>query len=527
MKRALICILLLSAAAVLVVHFRTLYGLSDDSFISFRYSKNLADGHGLRWNRFDEPVEGYTNFLWVLIGAAVHLVRPDSLPQIMSCLGILLFFLTGIVFLRLLPQEIPERKGLALFFGLYFCVSGPLVLWSTSGLETLLFAFLISLGALFFKLYLLQKRDRYYALLWGVALLLFLTRPDGLLFGLACGIAFLVEGTFFKKRRLWTFCLAFLLPFAIYNLWRVTYFDSLLPNTFYAKATGNFADQAKKGLLYLKDFSLTYALPLVPLLLYSLRKKTARLLSPFQKWVLVFLALFSLYIVMVGGDYMALYRFFAPLLPLLYFLTVTIFARSLNSHRLFGWSLFGLSLIVTFLPSTPLDKPIWGGNKTYHFGCYEGTRAEQWYVNRFITMGRVFRRLKISDRDTVVTSSIGAFGYYSEMEVIDYFGLTDPHIARVERKTFIGNFPGHEKTDIDYILSKKPTYLIAYKRLFPKEISIDHSSFEEIYVKGDARRRALVREHYAVRNLLIKDSLNKEAGYLSFLVRKDIPEQEK
>ena len=43
--------------------------LQDDAFISFRYARNLATGHGLVWNP-GERVEGYTNFLWTLLMAA-------------------------------------------------------------------------------------------------------------------------------------------------------------------------------------------------------------------------------------------------------------------------------------------------------------------------------------------------------------------------------------------------------------------------------------------------------------------------
>ncbi|MCY3959730.1 MAG: hypothetical protein OXG65_15775, partial [Chloroflexi bacterium] len=39
--------------------------ISDDAFISFRYVRNLLEGHGLVFNP-GEYVEGYTNFLWVL-----------------------------------------------------------------------------------------------------------------------------------------------------------------------------------------------------------------------------------------------------------------------------------------------------------------------------------------------------------------------------------------------------------------------------------------------------------------------------
>ena len=44
--------------------------ITDDAFISFRYVRNLLDGHGLVFNP-GEYVEGYTNFLWVLELAAI------------------------------------------------------------------------------------------------------------------------------------------------------------------------------------------------------------------------------------------------------------------------------------------------------------------------------------------------------------------------------------------------------------------------------------------------------------------------
>ena len=43
----------------------------DDSYIFFRFSENLAQGHGLAWNPGQVPVEGYTNFMWVVIGAVI------------------------------------------------------------------------------------------------------------------------------------------------------------------------------------------------------------------------------------------------------------------------------------------------------------------------------------------------------------------------------------------------------------------------------------------------------------------------
>ena len=51
----------------------------DDSYITFRYSQNVARGDGLVWNRGADPVEGFTSMLWVLINAVSFLVGIDPL----------------------------------------------------------------------------------------------------------------------------------------------------------------------------------------------------------------------------------------------------------------------------------------------------------------------------------------------------------------------------------------------------------------------------------------------------------------
>ena len=63
--------------------------LTYDAFISFRYARNLLEGHGLVWNP-GERVEGYSNFLWVLELAAIWAatgVPPEDAVWWLSRLG--------------------------------------------------------------------------------------------------------------------------------------------------------------------------------------------------------------------------------------------------------------------------------------------------------------------------------------------------------------------------------------------------------------------------------------------------------
>ena len=48
----------------------------DDAYITFRYARNLADGLGLNFNP-GEVVEGYTNFLWVVLMAGARRLGLD------------------------------------------------------------------------------------------------------------------------------------------------------------------------------------------------------------------------------------------------------------------------------------------------------------------------------------------------------------------------------------------------------------------------------------------------------------------
>lgn len=66
-----VCLLVLSVSLVAAVHSNG-FGVNDDAYISFRYAKNLAAGHGLRFNLDGPPTEGFSNFLLVLILACAY-----------------------------------------------------------------------------------------------------------------------------------------------------------------------------------------------------------------------------------------------------------------------------------------------------------------------------------------------------------------------------------------------------------------------------------------------------------------------
>src|SRR4051794_28113976 len=80
-RRALVLGLVTVAAVILIAHSLVWNFVTDDAFISFVYSRNLAK-HGQLVFNLGERVEGYTNFLWTVLLAA--LMKVGLAPEIMS-----------------------------------------------------------------------------------------------------------------------------------------------------------------------------------------------------------------------------------------------------------------------------------------------------------------------------------------------------------------------------------------------------------------------------------------------------------
>lgn len=57
-KTAKVYYFLFAVFLIFVAHSLFLKCLAEDSFISFRFAKNFANGHGLVWNLGEKPVEG-------------------------------------------------------------------------------------------------------------------------------------------------------------------------------------------------------------------------------------------------------------------------------------------------------------------------------------------------------------------------------------------------------------------------------------------------------------------------------------
>ena len=75
----------------------------DDAYISFRYGKNLMDGHGLVYNP-GEYVEGYTNFLWTVITAPFTKIKSVDISIFALSLGLIFSIINIFILTRITRQ---------------------------------------------------------------------------------------------------------------------------------------------------------------------------------------------------------------------------------------------------------------------------------------------------------------------------------------------------------------------------------------------------------------------------------------
>ena len=236
--------------------------LTEDAFISFRYVRNLLNGHGLVFN-VGERVEGYSNFLWMMELAAVWGVlgiRPEHAAPWLSVL-----FTAGTLALMLwwiarMPNL--RMRGLVSWMALALvCGSATFAVWTSGGgLETRQFTFFIVAAVVCLSLYRNLRRGLLAA---SVSLALAsLTRPEGPLIAACCFAWF---GTLqllgalnalqrdhepqygsvkpaiaaMTRRIDWRGLLCLIAPFAVivgaHFLFRYAYYGEWLPNTYYAK----------------------------------------------------------------------------------------------------------------------------------------------------------------------------------------------------------------------------------------------------------------------------------------------------
>jgi arabinofuranosyltransferase len=406
--------------AAFVLHALRHAFLIDDAYISFHYARNLVEGAGLVLNP-GERVEGYSNFLWVLLLAAGMKcgVAPETLSRALGMLaGLALLEVTRRLALRLLPEE-PLSRWLALLAVAMLVASRTVAAWCTGGLETRLYTVLIAAGLLLLAREISTESGVFpwSAPVLGLALL---TRTDGfLLVGiLAAGLLLFRKGKVGRHGTLFFGILA--LTIGAQLAFRRAYYGEWLANTYYAKVPGL---ALRSGFRYLALAAGSYGLYLsIPLALLALERPSKR---RSVAWLGCALLLGHLaYVASVGGDHFEL-RFVDVVWPLTAALSIAGARRiprllPARAGSALATALAGCLVLWNLVPAFR------------GFASTEATFAIELESSLCIAwseVGRYFRDHAAPD-EVIALRPAGVIPYVSRLRILDMEGLSDKIVAR-------------------------------------------------------------------------------------------------
>lgn len=269
--------------------------IGDDMLISLRVVLNVTHGFGLTFN-IAERVQAFTHPLWLFIVTGAYLASGNLYLSTLAVSGACSVVVFWLVVTRALT--VWQAVGAALVL----LSSNAFVDYSTSGLENpLAHVLVVALAATG-----LRARHDLGRALGSFALLtslLYLTRPDLALVGLPFLVAASLQVR--SPRRIASALVVGTLPASLWTMFSIVYYGFPFPNTAYAKLGAGVSDAARwlQGLLYLADSIDRDPLTLVVIAFGVIvavvsRHGTARLLS-------AGIVLYLVYIVSIGGDFMA------------------------------------------------------------------------------------------------------------------------------------------------------------------------------------------------------------------------------
>jgi hypothetical protein len=272
--------------------------LFDDAMISMRYARNLANGYGLVWNPGGARVEGFTNPLWVILMAILHLFPlPASKISLLVQICGAIFLIANLFFANKIARLLTGSWLVALLSVILTAFYAPLNNWGLQGMEVSVLTLIVSASV---WIVLENIRSNRFSI-W-----LYLILGVGTLVRIDMAVVYLVIMTFLvfadrsHRRQNLIWGIGFFILFIMsQTLFRWIYYGDILPNTYYLKMQGYpVLLRLIHGdyVLFRFIWRFNWLLFLLPFIVLAFRRDRAILLP-----VLVILAQLA-YSVYVGGD---------------------------------------------------------------------------------------------------------------------------------------------------------------------------------------------------------------------------------
>ena len=402
--------------------------VQDDAFISFRYAQNFAQGYGLVWNTC-ERIEGYSNFLWTIFLAPAFWVGWD-IVQFSYALSLLAFACTLWCCWQVSLYIWKDwRAGcLAVFLlGTNFAFSS----YATGGLETQ-FATALAMGSTWMLTrWLVVKGKGWVFCAAMVSACAVMTRMDTVLLLIPLWLVVMCDA--WRENRWKDFVLPGLVGVGMvvtWLLWRHGYYGAWVPNTALIKIGGG--GMWIRGLAYIGLFYGIYGYVLAGP--FCLMRVFQKMRDPVVAGLICAVALWHLYVISIGGDFME-FRMMMSSFPLV----LAILAGGILSVRCWPIVVAGLIACSVVQGTVKWDIP-----------CVETKHELRQHVAEWKEIAEALNTAFGADKTHVKigVSAAGVIPFYTEMPALDLLGLNDREVAIDGNRMpalvpWLGQWPGH------------------------------------------------------------------------------------
>jgi arabinofuranosyltransferase len=247
-------------------------------------------------------------------------------------------------------------------------------------------------------------------------------------------------------------------------LWKLDFYGSVVPNTFYAKSAANPIVPFLFGILYLLCFFASYA---AFLLIGRWRRFGRELFAvPGPGQVLALVPVWFLYVCVVGADFME-FRFLVPVLPLLALVAAFLVDRFTSVRRqvLLVGTLLAFSAAHAVAP-TVLPYPVLTFKEISHWPSQSPTA---WKAMGDLLAETFPGGIDEPGQPVVAVAPLGVISYYSDLPTIDMLGLTDEFVARDGDAVDL-YYPGHVRmAPVHYLRERDVNLVVGQPRTVPVE----------------------------------------------------------
>lgn len=462
----------------------------EDAAILMRYSDNFAQGHGVVWNIGEKPVDGATDFLFMII-VGLFVKAGASLEFSVRFIGFLShLFTVWIVYLALIKLHNAHFLP-SLISSLYLAV-GPGLYLVAAYFGTPFFALFVTCTWYCALSIILKGEKRSFSICFAIfSLITSLIRPEGVILTFLMLLAIVFYNGIKKSRRTIYYYLGiFIFLGGIYFLWRWKYFGFPLPNPFYKKGNAIYFSSFKSSIINTIRLSLPF-LPVFIIGFYS--KKTLRLAISLLIPIIGFASAF----ILISNEMNFGLRFQYALLPIILMSWWPLIGDFKIDWHLQNWNELNIQKkIVISLLIIVLSLGIIG---------YQG------YVGRFKYNrdGKYDVAIMLSKYKTkkfvIATTEAGLLPLYSHWKALDTWGLNDQNIAHNGLITE------------DYIKLFKPNIIMFHEFFSP---------FVSYKGRGSWFDMVMTMKYYAEKNKYYLAAIYGDSPYNThwYYVRTDFPE---